>query len=323
MKGRSLIKYLLSAGFLSLFVFQMSVVADTVILYAGNNIEGKVISLDGNVVKISGERGKILINRNKIKQIIFDDEKLSSKTVSKVPEKVNKIDNKKVDVPKKDSKVKTNKVSDNQKVASTNKPIPLRPKVTIKPDSTATETVVSSKDSSKLTISSNQPRKVIAPRVKVTMPKITPNLDYVTYIKGSSSKDMYYGIYSNAPEENNLTVYFAKNTPKKLSYKLHAQKNGKIPPLYTASSIVFIDGQGNILDRTNPFLVDKDNFIEWFSNLENIAGITGDKRVDVQVPQGACLAKVIGYRPGSKKNLVGYISDIRLDDSPIKKLNNN
>lgn len=158
--------------------------------------------------------------------------------------------------------------------------------------------------------------------INLSIPSSLPGLEYITSIDGSSSKNTYYGIYSNSPEDKNLTVYLPNKKIKTLSFNLFAQKNGSAPALYTASSVIFIDKNGIVISKSNPYIIENDNFLEWFSNLEDIAGITGEKQISIDIPPGTSVIKIIGYRPESRNNLVGYISEVKLDNKTVKNIYN-
>jgi hypothetical protein len=316
--------------------------ADVVELKVGNPIEGKVLSVNSSVIKIRNEKGRVVINRNKVKSIIFDEDLKDRKP----EQKVHKQDEKKVIKQPEQEK----QPADEQKQKLT-----LRPKVKLTSDKEVQQKEeirvkqekTDAKKTEVLSISSKQEHekaseksevekvakmpsgkgdigkkyaKVLPQKIKISKKVEGSGLDYVTYIKGLTSGKTYYGIYSNVLEGDHLSIYLPEKVPQKLFYKLHAQKNGRMPPLYTASSVVFIDKEGNVISKTNPLVVENDHFIEWFVNLENIAGVTGDKFISVAVPPNTYLIKIIGYRPGSKNNLVGYISEIKLDDKPVTTL---
>lgn len=338
MKNRLFINISALISFTILVTINYPAFADTVELISGQIIEGKVLSLDSKVIKINSNADKFVVNREQISKITFNSNDNKSQTPKTVLTN-DKSSTSKVTDGKQITLAKTNNKQKNKNKQI--KPVDDGSKLTLKPkvilsqeDKTATGTnnkIVITPDSStnkpapkndNVKIVTTTPEtKLITPKVKINRPKQVPSIDYMTYVAGATSQHLYMGIYSNAPEENNLTIYLPDKTPAKLSFKLHGQKNGKIPPLYTASSIVFIDKTGSIISKTNPAVLDNDTFIEWFKNLEDIAGITGNKIVDVTVPSNTFVVKIVGYRPGSKNNLVGYVSEIKLDNTSLETLN--
>ena len=321
--------------FSSYMVLILPALADTVELYSGQIIDGKVISLDSKTVVIYQKPDKIKVNRNKVKLISFENKE----KIAKKPDKIQKTDNKTAKSLKKDPPKKVDKPVQIASGQKQDKPS-LRPKVHLKdklPTKTmnnSEQTVITPDADTKIQtikpdnkiIAANTETKHVSVRsnnekVSYKQPVELPSINYITYINGNNSQKMYLGIYSNPVEKDNLTLFLPDKKPQKLSFKLHAQKNGKIPPLYTATSAIFFDKSGNVITKTNPIVVDKDNFIEWFKSLENIAGITGDKQVEIDIPPDAYGVKFVGYRPGSKNNLVGYISQIKLDNDPVSNTN--
>lgn len=139
-----------------------------------------------------------------------------------------------------------------------------------------------------------------------------------TYIKGNTSNKIYLGLYNQNSNNKNLKVNLAVNKAEKLSYKLFAAKNGTIPALYTSTLVVFTDEKGNIIEKTPVTSVENDRFIEWFKNLENIAGVCGEKEISITIPKNAYTAEIIGYRPETSSNIIGYISDIKIDNKNIE-----
>ncbi|MEW5821189.1 MAG: hypothetical protein AB1782_13435 [Cyanobacteriota bacterium] len=304
----------------------------------------QIIFTDENTNTIVKKADSTKIASNNNSKNTITKTKTTDKPVNKTADKpdnktTDKPDNKTADKPNnlKPLNTEVKEISPQEPTTKPqNKPM-LRPKITINPDNNITEPAktnnnndntlkIQPKTPQNNNIVSNAPQNnKVTNLVKdnLNTKKITniPSIDYLTFINGSSTGKTYLGIYSNAPENNNLTIYLPENTPSNLSFNLHAQKNGKVPPLYTATSMVFIDKNGQIISKTNPIVIENDNFIEWFKNLENIAGITGSKNVNIPIPSNTYIVKILGYRPASKNNLVGYISNITLDNTPIKNIN--
>lgn len=326
----------------------LTALGDSVELVSGEIIKGEVISVNSSVVVIYKKPDKIKINRNKVKQIVFmDSEPVQiAQKVENIQQKPSETNNKKTDkiqpdknvasktlppLDKTEKKVESKNIDkekpetpkdDKKTKIQPDKALPASDKVTSKTNEQeklkVTQTPISPQSE---TNSKSKPQLRPATPIKTAIrsPGSTPLIDYLTYITGSATKKMYLGIYSNETDKNNLTIYLSDKSANRISFKLHAQKNGKIPSLYTAASVIFVDKSGNIIGKSNPMVVDNDSFVEWFSNLENVAGITGDKFIDIALPENTYAVKILGYRPGSKNNLVGYISDVKVGNSPVSQ----
>lgn len=313
------IKKLAITSLLILLGLIISVQADTLELTTGEIIDGKIISLDRKTVLIYQKPNKIKVNRNKIKKMTFiskdKTEPATKKTVVKEssPKPQTKIATQnKETAPKLRPKVT---VKESQTTKSPVQPLPKMEKMTINPDQNTVNATT------KVATETTKPQTAPTEKTNVRKASNLPVIDYLTYINGSNTQNTYLGIYSNKLIDNNLTVYLPEQTPAKISFKLHAQKNGRIPSLYTAGSVIFADKNGNVISKTNPIVVDEDTFVEWFKNLDNIAGVTGNKSTTIEIPKNTYAIKILGYRPGSKNNLVGYISNLKLDDKAISNTN--
>jgi hypothetical protein len=328
----------------------LPVLADVIVLQSGNEIKGELLSVDSKVVKLKNERGKVVINRERVVKIIFGETEKQEKVVVKEKQPESQQKPKKVKPPIKKEISEKPATAKQEKDEKTK--LSLRPKVVLESDKKIQQedkqtTPVAQKapetekkaplveknekpakqEMAKVQLESQKNEKFAekvsesqpAEKIKIKLAKTLPTLEFVTYITGSKTGNTYFGIYSNPLDKGHLTLYLPEQTSKTITYTLHAQKNGNIPPLYTGSSVIFVDKTGAILAKTNPVVVENDNFIEWFSNLEDIAGITGKKEITVNVPSETYLVKIIGYRPGSKNNLVGYVSDIKINGQPIQK----
>lgn len=269
------------------------VLADTLELTSGNTLEGKVISLDLKSVVLDQNNSRISIGKDQVSKIIF-----SHKQVQK--------------------QLKDNQISQNTEVESLKElPPVLKNKIEIekniqkeiKTDITPLKTETKPKEEGL--------NKMVLTH-KTTADKVKAGNNKPTYIKGSSSNRLYYGLYNQSSDNKNLMVDLSFTKSEKLSYKLFAQKNGTIPALYTSSLIVFKDNNGNIIEKTQPAVIDNDKLIEWFKNLENIAGVSGEKEICVTIPKNAYIAEIIGYRSGSTSSIIGYISDIKIDNKDIE-----
>lgn len=319
------IKKLTIAGLLILSGLMTSVQADTLELLTGEIINGKILSMNGKTVLIYQKPDKIKVNRNKIKKITFISE---DKTKPETKKPVTKVSSSKPKMKPKAKIVTTNntapqlrpkvKVQDQKSTKQATKPLPKIATQTLHPDQ---NTSSKQKTSTKVTNKITNVQKTPTEQTSVRKASNVPVIDYLTYINGSDSQNTYLGIYSNKLDDKNLSIYLPQTTPAKISFKLHAQKNGKIPPLYTAGSVVFADKNGNVISKTNPIVVDDNTFVEWFKNLNNIAGITGNKSTTIEIPKNTYVIKILGYRPGSKNNLVGYISNLKLDNKTISNTN--
>lgn len=316
------IKKLTITCLLGIIGLSMSVQADTLELTTGEIIDGKILSLDSKTVVIYQKPNKIKVNRSKIKKMTFISQDTTGpetkKTVATKTEPKQKTTSEKqvtTSTPKLRPKVEVS--SNTEPVKNTTKPLIGMEKKPFNPDQNTNIT----KNTTQKATSENTKSQTTTEKTIVRNTKDTPVIDYLTYINGSNSQNTYLGIYSNTLSDNNLSIYLPEQTPAQISFKLHAQKNGKIQPLYTAGSVIFADKNGNIISKTNPIVVDEDTFFEWFKNLDNIAGVTGNKNTTIEIPKNTYVIKVLGYRPGSKNNLVGYISNLKLDNKAVSNTN--
>lgn len=280
---------LLSSTFLS------PVFADTVELNSGKKLYGKVFSITEETVKLDSDTERLYIDRKKVKNVIFDGQhsciiipKKPAVNESSPKNTSNSTKNKK----KKGSKVvKTSKEKEKKKVSSY-KP-PLKPK-----------------------IKANQPKKNSA---KLCGKPET--IDYVTYITGSKSNKPYLGLYTNDKIDENIVIYLPKKKSKKLDFHLHSQKNGNLPVVNASVAVLFLDKSGKMINITSPITEDQGGFIEWFRNLEAIAGVTGQRQLSLKIPKDAFAAVLKGVRKDENGTIMGYVSNIMVDNIPITKLN--
>lgn len=355
----SLIGLLIAGSVVLCPLTQSAVKADIVELMTGEQLKGTVKSFDGRVVTLVQKSNKFKIGKNQIKQIIFEKKPSNkyvrvSRDAAKAAQKKKKAEQKKVASKPEKKMTKAQKKQKPQKVTNkkpekkvvqktdtkATKPS-LRPRVAVKtepkkattqkqkkPDVVITKrpTVAEHKriatiKADKETKAKQAENKMPSTVVKIDKRKTSPLIDVITYVNGSKSNDIYAGIYSNSPEAENLTIYIKPKHSKSLSFNLHAQKNGNFAPLYTAASAIFIDKSGKVISSTKPIVVDDKNLVEWFQNLENVAGVTSGKKVDINIPEATYAIKITGIRPGSRNNLVGYVSNIQLDGTLIENIN--
>jgi hypothetical protein len=137
----------------------------------------------------------------------------------------------------------------------------------------------------------------------------------ITEYRLSLDNEKVYGLF-DLGDRPSLRFPFPNPNGGKIRFRLHAQHFQS--PVNRSFSVVisYEDVTGREFEKTNalPFNLDKQNLSpEWFSGLENIAGLYGGEIIEVNVPPGTVTINMIGDNGGasaSPNELLGYITHI-------------